>query len=246
VFVVTGGTSGIGRAVAERLAADGAAVVLGARRDDLGEQVAASIRASGGEALFVSTDATVEADVAALVDSAVARFGRLDGAFNNAGGVNASGEVHALESAAWHADLDQNLSSVFYSLKYEIPAIVGTAGRGSIVNNASLAGTIGVPGLAAYGAAKHGVVGLTRAAALENASRGLRINALITGNVDTPLFRRLLGAAPEDRLDADSMNPTGRVAQPSEIAAFVAFLLDDQAAFITGAALAIDGGFTAQ
>jgi NAD(P)-dependent dehydrogenase (short-subunit alcohol dehydrogenase family) len=203
VVVVTGGSSGIGRAVAERVAAEGAAVVIGARRAEVGREAAAGIRAGGGRALFVATDVTVEADVAELARAAVREFGRLDGAFNNAGG-------------------------------------------GAIVNNASQAGVVGVPGMAAYVAAKHGVVGLTRAAALECADRGVRVNALVTGNVDTPLFRRLLEAPADGELDVDGMNPTGRLARPEEVAAFVAFLLGDESAFITGAALAIDGGFTAQ
>jgi NAD(P)-dependent dehydrogenase (short-subunit alcohol dehydrogenase family) len=246
VIVVTGGSSGIGRAVAERVASEGAAVVIGARRTDAGEQVAAEIRATGGRARFVAADATVEAEVAGLVGVAVEEFGRLDGAFNNAGGVNASGPVQQIHEAAWRADLDQNLTSVFYGLKYQVPAILGSGGGGAIVNNAALAGVVGVAGMAGYVAAKHGVVGLTRAAALECAGQGVRVNALVTGNVDTPLFRGLLGAPPDGRLEVAGMNPTGRVAQPDEIAALVAFLLSDEAAFITGAALAIDGGFTAQ
>jgi NAD(P)-dependent dehydrogenase (short-subunit alcohol dehydrogenase family) len=246
VIVVTGGSSGIGRAVAERVAAEGAAVVIGARRTDAGERVAAGIRAAGGRARFVATDATLEAEVAGLVGVAVADFGRLDGAFNNAGGVNASGPVQQIHEAAWRADLDQNLTSVFYGLKYQVPAMLGSGGGGAIVNNAALAGVVGVAGMAGYVAAKHGVVGLTRAAALECAGQGVRVNALVTGNVDTPLFRSLLGAPPDGELEVAGMNPTGRVAQPDEIAALVAFLLSDEAAFITGAALAIDGGFTAQ
>ena len=166
VIVVTGGSSGIGRAVAERVASEGAAVVIGARRKDLGEEVAAAIRAAGG--------------------------------------------------------------------------------GGAIVNNASLAGVRGISTMPAYVAAKHGVVGLTRAAALECARRGVRVNALVTGNVDTPLYRGLLGVPLEGDLEVEGMNPSGRVSRPEEIAAFVAFLLSDEASFITGAALAIDGGATAQ
>jgi NAD(P)-dependent dehydrogenase (short-subunit alcohol dehydrogenase family) len=245
VVVVTGGSSGIGRAVAERVAAEGAAVAIGARRAGVGDEVAAGIRAGGGRALFVAIDVTVEADVAALVRAAVAEFGRLDGAFNNAGGVRATGLVHEIDDADWRAELDQNLSGVFYSLKHQVPAMLASGG-GAIVNNAALAGVVGVPGMAAYAAAKHGVVGLTRAAALECAGHGVRVNALVTGNVDTPLFRGLLGAPAGGELEVDGMNPTGRVARPEEIAAFVAFLLGDESAFITGAALAIDGGFTAQ
>jgi NAD(P)-dependent dehydrogenase (short-subunit alcohol dehydrogenase family) len=246
VVLVTGGATGMGRAVARRAAAEGAAVVIAGRRAEVGQRAAAQLRDDGGRALFVAADVTVEAEVDRLVAATVAEFGRLDGAFNNAGGVNGSGPAEATGSASWHADLAQNLTSVFYSLKYEIPAMLGSAGRGSIVNNASIGGVRGIGGMSGYVAAKHGVVGLTRSAALEGAPRGLRVNALVTGNVDTPLYRNLLGAPPDGELPGPAPNPTGRVAGPDEVAAFVAFLLSDESAFITGAALAIDGGFTAQ
>src|SRR6266550_2695555 len=242
VVIVTGGASGIGRAVAGRVVSDGGAVVIAGRRRDAGEQAAEQLRAGGGRALFVATDVTVERDAERLVAAAVTEFGRLDGAVNNAGGVSAAGPVHTVGDAAWHAELEQNLTSVFYCLKFQIPAMIASAGGGSIISNASTGGVRGIPGLAAYAAAKHGVVGLTRSAALECAGRG----ALVTGNVDTPLYRDLLGAPPEGQLPGPAPNPTGRVAMPGEVASFAAFLLSDESAFITGAALAIDGGATAQ
>ena len=246
VVIVTGGSSGIGRAVAGRVVSDGGAVVIAGRRRDAGERAAEQLRAGGGRALFVAADVTVERDAERLVAAAVTEFGRLDGAVNNAGGVSAAGPVHTIGGAAWHAELEQNLTSVFYCLKFQIPAMTGPAGGGSIINNASTGGVRGIPGLAAYVAAKHGVVGLTRSAALECAGRGVRVNALVTGNVDTPLYRDLLGAPSEGELPGPAPNPTGRVATPGEVASFAAFLLSDQSAFITGAALAIDGGVTAQ
>ncbi|HET9139444.1 glucose 1-dehydrogenase [Actinophytocola sp.] len=246
VVMVVGATSGIGRATALRLAAEGAVVVAAGRRTDLGEHLAAGIVADGGQALFVTCDATVEDDVARAVHAAVAEFGRLDGAVNNAGGVLASGPLEAVDAQAWRDELDVNLTSVFHGLKHQLPAI-GAAGGGAVVNNASTAGVSAVPGLAAYTAAKHGVVGLTRSAALEWADRGVRVNALVTGNVDTPLYRRLLGASPEQPpSELDAPNPTGRVADPAEIAGLIAYLLSDEATFITGATMAIDGGATAQ
>lgn len=244
VVVVTGGGTGIGRAVARRAVLEGAAVVIAGRRRDVGEGAAADLRAAGGQALFAATDVTVEADVERLVQTAVERFGRLDGAFNNAGGVSGGGAVTTMDKQVWDADLALNLTSVFYCLKFQIAAM--QAGGGSIVNNASIGGVRGIGGMSGYVAAKHGVVGLTRSAALEHASRGVRVNALVTGNVDTPLYRSLLGVGPGEDLPGPAPNPTGRVAGPDEIAAFAAFLLSDESAFLTGAALAIDGGATAQ
>jgi NAD(P)-dependent dehydrogenase (short-subunit alcohol dehydrogenase family) len=209
--------------VAERVVAEGGIAVVGARS--------------------VGIDVTVEAQAAALVETALNDHGRLDGAFNNAGTVEGRGPLAEMDAAVWRADLDQNLTSVFYCLKAQIPAM---GAGGSIVNNASIAGVRGVPGLGSYTAAKHGVVGLTRSAALECAPDGPRVNAIVTGNVDTPLYRELLNApADRPREELDAPNPSRRVAGPEEIAAFVAFLLSDEAAFITGAALAVDGGFTA-
>jgi NAD(P)-dependent dehydrogenase (short-subunit alcohol dehydrogenase family) len=244
VVVVSGGTSGIGLAVARRVARDGGAVVIGARRTGPGDDAVAAIRAGGGRALFVPADATVEEDAAALVDAAVDGFGRLDGAMNNAGGVRATGPLHELDADEWRAEVDHNLTSVFFGLKYQVPAILESGG-GSIVNNASIGGVCGIPGLAAYAAAKHGVVGLTRSVALEHATAGVRVNALVTGNVDTPLYRRLSDVAEDGPLPGEQPNPTKRAATADEVASFVAYLLGDESTFVTGAALAVDGGFTA-
>lgn len=245
VIVVTGGNSGMGKAVAERVASEGGAVVIAARRKDVGEDVVAGIRAAGGLAVFVGADVTVEADAARVVEVAVAEFGRLDGAFNNAGGLNSFGPVESVTADGWRADIEQSLTSVFYGLKYQMPAIVA-AGGGSIVNNASNLGVVGMAGVSPYVAAKHGVVGLTRAVALEGAEQGVRVNALVTGGVDTPLSRATMTATPEGAAAIAAMHPLGRIARPEEIAAFAAFLLSDEASFITGAALAVDGGFTAR
>ena len=246
VILVTGATSGMGRAVADRLAAEGATVVLAARGREAGEAAATELRAAGADAHFIATDVTVEAAVAELIRNILDRYGRLDGAFNNVGAATAIGPLTEVEPDAWRADMALNLDSVFFSLKHQLP-VLRAAGGGAIVNNASSSGVTGVAGLASYSAAKHGVVGLTRSAALEAAPSGVRINALVTGGVDTPLLRRNMGSTPDEALRAaQALHPIGRVGEPEEIAAFAAFLLSDEAPFITGAALAIDGGLTAQ
>jgi NAD(P)-dependent dehydrogenase (short-subunit alcohol dehydrogenase family) len=241
VALVTGAGSGIGAAAARRLAAEGAAVVLAGRRTEPLDAVAAAVTDLGGRAAVRTADVTVEPDVRELIEFCLATYGRLDVAFNNAGTTTAIGRTDQLELAAWRAELDANLTSVFLCLKHEIAAITD---GGAILNNASIAAVSGTPSLAAYTAAKHGVLGLTRSTALEVADRGIRINALITGNVDTPLYRRLSGLGPHDALPP-APNPTGRTTTAEEIASFAAYLLSDETTFITGAALTADGGFTA-
>ncbi|WP_431953689.1 SDR family NAD(P)-dependent oxidoreductase [Actinacidiphila sp. bgisy167] len=244
VIIVTGGTSGMGAAFARRASSEGATVLIGARDKARGEETAAEIAAQGGTALFVPTDVTVEEEVAHLVDVAVKEFGGLHGAFNNAGGGDSQRPIRDIDGPFWHNVLALNLTSVFYSLKHEIPAMAASGG-GSIVNNASVVGVVGDPGAAAYAAAKHGVVGLTRSAALEAAKEKVRVNALVTGLVNTPLWQGFTASNPDAANALLARQPTGRAADEAEIAAFATFLLGDESPFITGAALAIDGALTA-
>lgn len=245
VVLITGAGSGIGKAVALRVASEGAAVVLGSRGKDQGERVAEQIRAAGGRALFVATYVTVDADVERLTQAALTEYGRLDAAFNNAGAVNAFGPIAEIDTASWRADLDLNLDGVFYGLRHQVPAITASGG-GAILNNASNLGVVGMAHVAPYVAAKHAVVGLTRSVALETAAAGVRVNALISGAVDTPAFRASMGATPEGEAAIAALHPMGRISQPDEAAAVCAFLLSSEASFVTGAAIAADGGFTAQ
>ncbi|GAA5068569.1 SDR family NAD(P)-dependent oxidoreductase [Nocardia callitridis] len=250
VVLITGASSGIGKAVALRVANEGATVVLGSRDKDTGEATAAELRAIGSKALFVPTDVTVDADMAALTAAAVSEFGRLDAAFNNAGAITAFGPVSASDPTGvatdgWQAEIALNLTSVYYGVRHQVPALLASGG-GAILNNASNLGMVGMAGLAPYSAAKHGVIGLTKSTAMENAEHGIRVNALVSGAVDTPAFRATTGATPEGKAGIVALHPMGRLGTPEEIATLCAYLLSTEASFVTGAALAIDGGFTAR
>lgn len=244
VVLITGGSSGIGRATALAFAEEGARVAVVARRPGAGEQVAQAIRDEGGEARFLAADVTREEDVERMVDGVVDAFGGLDVAFNNAGTWSPAPFAH-VTTPDWHRELDVNLTSVFLSMKHELPALERRGG-GVIINNASVLGLVGVGGLAPYVAAKHGVVGLSRAAALEYARSGIRIKTIAPAGVDTPRYRATMGAAEDTAEQFRSMHPVGRLATPEEVAGLVVYLASDEAGFFVGTTVAMDGGWSAQ
>lgn len=245
--LITGAASGIGRATALAAHAEGARLLLCDVSTDAGEAVAAEITADGGTASYVDCDVTDEAAVEALVAGAVSTLGRLDGAFNCAGILGTVAMTIDTEYAAWKRLLDVDLSGVFLCTKHEL-RVMAEQGSGSILNMASAAGLIGWPGAIGYVAAKHGVVGLTKAAALEHAADGIRVNAICPSYVETPmvadLFENLLGGDPAQVDAARANHPIGRFAQPREIADACVWLLSDKASFVTGSAMSVDGGYT--
>lgn len=243
--LITGAASGIGEATAEKARAEGARLMLSDVDTERGEAVAQRL---GGGTRFVVCDVTDEEQVAALVAAAECELGGLDGAFNCAGILGTLGLIGDTEYADWKRIVDVDLHGVFLCTKHEVKAMA-PRGRGSVLNMASAAGLVGWAGAAGYVAAKHGVVGLSKAAALDYADQGLRVNAICPSYVDTPmvadLFDNLLGGD-QAAVDAARANhPIGRFAQPAEIAAACVWLLSDQASFVTGAAMSVDGGYTA-
>jgi NAD(P)-dependent dehydrogenase (short-subunit alcohol dehydrogenase family) len=243
--LVTGGGSGLGRASAIALARAGATVTVADVNEDGGKETAALVyEEAGGDAEFVRADVTRPDDVAAMVDQAVARWGHLDCALNNAGMTGASAPTADYELDDWNRALALNLTGVFLCLKYELPAMLERGG--SIVNMASGAGLVGFPGLPAYVASKHGVVGLTKAAALEYASQGVRINAICPGSTRTPMLEGFMGGDEQVERMMTRAVPLGRLGRPEEIAEAVVWLCSDAASFVVGHALAVDGGSVVQ
>jgi NAD(P)-dependent dehydrogenase (short-subunit alcohol dehydrogenase family) len=239
--LVTGGGSGLGRASAIALARAGATVTVADVDEDGGKETAALVfEEAGGDADFVRADVTQPDDVVAMVDKTVARWGHLDCAVNNAGTTGASAPTVDYTLDDWNRTIGLNLTSVFLCLKYEIPAMLERGG--SIVNIASGAGLVGFPGLPAYVASKHGVVGLTRAAALENAGHGIRVNVICPGSTRTPMLEGFMGGDEQVERMLTRAIPVGRLGRPEEIAEAVVWLCSDAASFVVGHALAVDGG----
>ena len=242
VALVTGGSRGIGRATSLLFARQGARVVIG-DVDPAGVATVDVIKQEGGEALFVQTDVRDASEVKNLVAAAVKTYGGLHCAFNNAGVLPTGGLLADVEEAAFDQVVAVDLKGAFLSMKYEIEYMLG-AGGGAIVNNASIAGMIADPGISAYVAAKHGVIGLSKAAGMEYASRGIRINALAPGLVETAMTKPWFDD-PNIRSHFLTNTPIGRFAQPEEIAGMVLFLCSDFASFAVGQTFVIDGGYTA-
>ena len=247
VALVTGGSSGIGRATAQVFAREGAKLVVADMDEDGGQQTVHGITEQGGEATFVRADVTAAAEVEALISQAVSTYGRLDCAYNNAGVTQRDyppTDEYPLED--WHRVLAVNLTGVWLCLKYEL-AQMRKQGSGAIVNTASIAGLVGIAGRSAYVASKHGVVGITKTAALEYASQGIRVNAVCPGYVRTPMVDYVIRhQGPELEAQIVAREPVGRLGRPEEIAETVVWLCSDAASFITGHAMAADGGFMAQ
>ena len=248
VALVTGGASGIGLATAGRLLEEGAAVIIADIDAGAGEAAAAGLRARGLERVEAARcDVTHGDQVKALVGDLVARHGRLDVLFNNAG-IFEPGEVHEISEDDWDRQLNVNLRSVYLVSHHAVPVMLAQ-GAGTIVNNASVAGLVGDHGDVAYCASKGGVAQLTKAMALDYATRGIRVNAICCGEIDTPLFVREAGqlgmTVDEYRAILNEAHPMGRIGLPSEAAAAVAFLASDDASFVTGVLLPVDGGYVA-
>jgi NAD(P)-dependent dehydrogenase (short-subunit alcohol dehydrogenase family) len=242
--MVTGGSSGIGRATALAFTREGARVVIADVNVEGGEAVVRKIRRDGSEAVFVRTDVSRARDVEAMVDRTVAQFGGLDCAFNNAGTDNLHAPVGEYAEEEWDRVLNTNLKGVMLCLRYEIPQMLARGG-GSIVNCASVVGLIGSPLSPAYISSKHGIVGLTRSAALDYARKGIRVNAVCPGVTRTPQIEAFINEVPDGEAQLSAQAPIGRMAEPEEIAAAVVWLCSDGSSYVTGHPLAVDGGWTA-
>ncbi|NEQ40992.1 MAG: SDR family oxidoreductase [Okeania sp. SIO3I5] len=247
VALITGGSSGIGRATALAFAQKGAKIVIASRREKESQETVAMIKEIGSEAIFVKTNISQAIEVENLVNQTINTYGRLDYAFNNAGVEGILGPSIEQTESNWNHIIDINLKGVWLSMKYQIPEMLKNGG-GAIVNNTSVAGLIGIANFSIYCASKHGVIGLTKAVALEQATAGIRINSICPGLIQTDMAYRIIGKDDDSKFKAQFMaaHPIGRFGKSEEIANPVVWLCSDAASFITGHSLTIDGGYTVQ
>lgn len=243
VALVTGGSFGIGRATAIAFAKKGAKLVIADWVEDY--ETINLIQALGAEAIFVKCDVSKATDVKVMIEKTIAAFGRLDYAFNNAGIEGTLAPVQDCSEENWDKTIGVNLKGIWLCMKYEIPEML-KQNKGVIVNTASVAGLVGFPGLPAYVASKHGIIGLTKTAALECAKLGIRVNAVCPGVIKTSMIDRLTGNKKEAEEQFTGMEPIGRLGQPEEVANAVVWMCSDEASFVTGHAMAVDGGWTSQ
>ncbi|HKS55379.1 MAG TPA: glucose 1-dehydrogenase [Steroidobacteraceae bacterium] len=244
VVLITGATAGIGAASAEAFAAAGAGLILTGRTTSAGEELAGHLRARGARVKFITGDVSREEDVRSWIAAALAEFGRLDIAVNNAGVEGALGPVTEQTVENFEHVFAINVRGLMLSLKHEIPAIAKQGG--AIVNVSSMVGDVGMAGASVYVASKHAVNGLTRAAALETARLGVRVNAIAPGGVVTPMFQRFTAGNKEMQAGFANAHPMGRLAAPADIARTILFMAGDDASFMTGSVVAVDGGYTTQ
>jgi NAD(P)-dependent dehydrogenase (short-subunit alcohol dehydrogenase family) len=246
VVIVTGAASGIGRASAKRISAAGAKLVAADVSSDSGLALVDELRAQGHEAMFVKADMGVEAEVAMLIEEAVKAYGRLDGAFNNAGVVQCGKPLHELTTEEWDRAIRIDLTGIFWCIKYEVMAMQRNGG-GAIVNTASSLGQVAIANASEYVAAKHGVIGLTRAAAADYGAIGIRVNAIQPGIIETPVIESL--SQNEDfrafLVKLRDRHPIGRFGRPEEIGEAATWLLSDAASFVNGTTMPVDGGYLA-
>ncbi|MCG8348837.1 MAG: SDR family oxidoreductase [Chloroflexales bacterium] len=245
VALVTGGGSGIGRSSSLAFAREGAIVVVADVDAQHGRETAQMIKDAGGEAMFFRADVSRATEVAALIDALMSTYQRLDFAHNNAGIEGMRGNTVECTEENWDQVTGVNLKAIWLCMKYEIPQML-KSGKGAIVNGSSATGLVGSQGVPAYVASKHGVIGLTRAAALEFARQGIRVNAVCPGAIETPMLQRITGGDQQVLNQVREAEPIGRMGQPEEVAAAVIWLCSDASSFVTGHALAVDGARLAE
>ena len=243
VALVTGGAFGIGRATALAFAKKGAKVAVADCKVDY--ETVNKIKSMGGEAIFIPCDVSKTADVKEMIKTTIETFGHLDFAFNNAGIEGTSAHIQDCTEENWDKTISINLKGVWLCMKYEIPEML-KQGKGVIINTSSVAGLVGFPGLPAYVASKHGIVGLTKTAALECAKLGIRVNAVCPGVIKTAMMDRITGNNKEAENQFAEQEPIGRFGLPEEVANAVIWMCSDEASFVTGDAMTVDGGFVAQ